>query len=299
MAERRISVKVLLIVAATASTLPAPAAAATERRIVISALDLKDAPVTNLTPADITVREDGVAREVLRVQPATAPLTLALLVDDSAAADAAMADLRTGLTAFLDTLDARNEVAFIEFGERPHVLVEYTRDRVRLKTAVSRLFARAGSGAYFLDAIVDAARGLEKRSPERPVIVSVMTEGVEFSTKAYQPVLDRLFASGAQFHAIVLGGEVEANQAADEMRNRNIVLDEGTRGSGGRRDQLLTSQALAGTLKELAGELDHQWVVTYSRPDALIPPTRVQVEAKREGLTVRARTRMPADTKGQ
>ena len=298
MAERRISVKVLLMAVGIASTLPGLAAAATERTIVISALDQKKAPVTDLTPADITVREDGVAREVLRVQRATTPLTIALLVDDSAAAESAMADVRTGLTAFLDALDARDEVALIEFGERPHVLVDYTRDRARLKNAVGRLFTRDGSGAYFLDAIVDVSRGLEKRAPERAVIVSVMTEGVEFSTRSYQPVLDRLFASGAQLHALVLSGEVQANQAADEMRNRNIVLDEGTRGTGGRRDQLLSSLALGTTLKELASELDHQWVVTYSRPDTLIPPTRVQVEARRDGLTVRARTRMP-QTKAQ
>jgi VWFA-related protein len=290
---RRKSVKVVLIAVLIASTLPASAAAAAEREIVISALDAKKAPVAALAPGDITVREDGVAREVLRIRKATAPLTIALMVDDSAAASPAIADIRSGLQAFIDALDAPHEVALISFGERSTSMVEYTRDRERLKRGVNHVFARPGSGAYFLDAIVDASRGLEKRAPERPVIVAVMTEGLEFANTTYQTVLRRLYASGAAFHALVLSGTARANPSQEEIRNRNIVLDEGTRATGGRRDQLLSSIALTPTLKELAAELQHQWIVTYSRPDSLLMPERVQVEARREGITVRARTKVP------
>jgi hypothetical protein len=229
---------------------------------------------------------------VLRVRKATSPLTIALLIDDSAAASSAVADMRLGLMAFLDALDPKAEVALITFAERSTLLVDYTRDRERLKKGVQRVFSRQGSGAYFLDAISDAARGLEKRAPERPVILSVMTEGVEFSTLTYQTVLERLFASGAQFHALVLGSEVRADPAQDEIRNRNIVLDEGTRGTGGRRDQLLSSISIGPALKDVAADLQHQWVITYARPESLIPPDRVQIETRRPGLTIRGRTRL-------
>lgn len=288
----RKSVKVVLTALITASMLPASAALSAEREIVISVLDANKAPVTELSPSDIVIREDGVAREVLRVRKATAPLTIALLVDDSAAASPAIADIRNGLLAFFDELKGAHDVALITFGDRSTLVVDYTRDQERLKQAVRRLHARQGAGAYFLDALSDAARGLEKREPERPVIVSIMTEGVEFSTDAYQTVLRRLEASGATFHALVITG-AEANQAADEMRNRNLVLDEGTRGTGGRRDLLLSSIGVRSALRELAADLQNQWVVTYSRPDALIPPERIQAEAKREGLTVRGRTKLP------
>lgn len=289
---RRKSVKVVLTTLLIASTLPVLGASAAEQTIVVSVLDPKKQPVEDLAPADLVVREDGVAREVLRVRKATSPLTIALLIDDSAAASAALADLRRGLTSFLDALEPTTEVALITFGERSSLLVDYTRDRERLKKGVTRVFPREGSGAYFLDAIGDAARGLEKRAPERPVIVSVMTEGVEFSNQMYQTVLRRLYDSGAQFHALVLSEEVKADPTQDEVRNRNIVLDEGTRGTGGRRDQLLSSIAVGPALTSLAAELQHQWVVTYARPESLIPPDRVQVEARRPGLEVRARTRL-------
>lgn len=290
---RRNSVKAALIALTLASALPV--FAASDREILVSALDQNGAPVTDLAPSDIGVREDGVAREVLRVRKATEPMTIALLVDDSAAAASSTRDIRVAVTDFFDALDPKHQIALITFGERSALLVDYTRDREQLKQASNRIFARTAAGAYILDAIADASRGLQRRDRGRPVIVAVLTEGIEFSNLTYQTVLRRLYDSGAQFHALVLGTGLQADPALDEVRNRNIVLDEGTRATGGRRDQLLTSIALPGTMKELAAELENQYIVTYARPDALIQPQRVQVEAKRAGLSVRARTRLEQD----
>jgi hypothetical protein len=95
---RRKSVNLLLTASFVASTLPVCVAAAADREIVISVLDQRKLPVEDLSPPDVVVREDGVAREVLRVRKATTPLTIALLLDDSAAASSAMArpDRRRG-----------------------------------------------------------------------------------------------------------------------------------------------------------------------------------------------------------
>ena len=98
-------------------------------------------------------------------------------------------------------------------------------------------------------------------------------------------MLEPLRASGAAFHAITLGRP--SASLSDEMRNRNRVLDEGPRATGGRRDDLLTSMALGRELTLLADELTHQYKVTYARPQSLIPPERVSVAAARPGRTVR------------
>ena len=40
-------------------------------------------------------------------------------------------------------------------------------------------------------------------------------------------------------------------------------------------------------LKQVANELTHQYLVTYGRPDSLIPPERIKITAKRPDIVVR------------
>src|ERR1044071_3129282 len=62
-----------------------PAAAQTgtalHRGLYVSVVDKDGKPVASVAPEDLIVREDGVAREVLRVEPATDSMQVALLVD--------------------------------------------------------------------------------------------------------------------------------------------------------------------------------------------------------------------------
>lgn len=260
------------------------------RNVYVSVVDRNDAPVKGLKAADFVVREDGVAREVLKAEPATAPLQIMLVVDDSAAADPAIRDIREGLNAFVTKLDGKAEIGLITIGERPTSVVELTTSADRVHKGVSRIFARTDSGAYFLEGLSDVTRGFQKREATRPVIVAVVTEGVEFSNLHYTPVLDQLYASRAALHVLSLGRPSDAT--TDEIRNRNMVIAEGTRRTGGRRDQVLANSGLPSRLQHLADELLNQYVVTYGAPDQLIPPEKLDVSVKRPDVTVRARSRV-------
>jgi len=266
------------------------AAGARTRDIHVSVLDSKGLPVKGLTAADFVVREDRTAREVLAAVPATESLRIALLVDDSQAATSMIQPLRESLTAFIDKLQGKAEIALITFGERPTTLVEYTTSVEQLKRGVGRVFARSSAGPYLLEALVEASRGLERREARRPVIVAITIEGIEFSNQHYQQVLEALQRSGATLHVLAVGSP--ADSLTDEMRNRNMTIAEGTAQTGGRREQVLADSGLPDKMRQVADELLNQYVVTYSRPETLIPPERIEVSTTRPGLTVRARTRL-------
>ncbi|MPY88325.1 MAG: VWA domain-containing protein [Luteitalea sp.] len=284
---------VLVITLALAAGLSLPSTALTqpdERALYVSVLNKRNEPVTTLGRDDLIVREDGVAREVLRLSRATQPLQIALLVDNSQAAERDMLNLREGLTSFVDaiTSDGKHELSLVTFGERPTIQLNPTRDVEALHSAVGRLFAVPGSGAYALEAIAATARGFARREATRPVIVLIVTEGVEFSNDHYQTVIDALKRSGAAFYALRLTEHGDADDQRDETRNRNIVLDRGTRETGGRQEILLTTMSVNDELETLAHELVNQYRVVYARPESLIPPERVTVEAKDKDLTARA-----------
>jgi VWFA-related protein len=272
-----------------------PADRASEARAITihaSVLDAKGLPVANLGVEDFAVREDNAAREVLKVGPATEPLHIALLVDDSEAATGAIPHMREALTAFVEAMHDKAQIAIITVGERPTSVTQYTSSLDTLKQGVNRIFARSGSGAYLTEAINEASRGLGKREGTRRAIVALTIEGVEFSNRLASQVLDELDQNGVTLHVIGLG--TSNPRLNDEMRNRNIVLVDGSDRTGGRRDTLVTPMSFPDRLNSLAAELSNQYAITYSRPDTLIPPDRVAVSARQPGLTVRASRRAPA-----
>ncbi len=280
----------LLAIASLSASQQQPAGARTQD-IYVSVVDRKGNAATGLTARDFSVREDGIAREVLRAGPAGEPLDLVLLVDDSQAATPAIPHLRDGLTRFVERMRGKAKIGIVTVGERPTSVVESSTDAAGLKKGIGRIFARPGSGAYLLDGISEVTRGFRARESRRPSIIALTVEGVEFSNLQHEKVVADLLASGATLHVLAIGTPAAAT--ADEMRNRNLVLAQGTELTGGRRDQLMSPMAIEERLQQVAGELLDQYVVTYGRPESLVPPEKVQVTVNKPGLTARARTRLP------
>ncbi len=260
-----------------------------QKALYVSVVDKDGVPVEGVNPDDLVVREDGVAREVLRVEPATDPMQVALLVDNSQAATPAIQYLRDAIGPFIDTLAAKgNEVSFVTLADRPTLVVNATTDGAALKKkGPDRLFAQPGSGMYLLEGLMETTKGFAKNDAPRPVIVSITTEGTEFSNQSYDLVLEALKKAGASYYALVLTEGAEARADSDEVRNRNVVLDRGTRETGGHREIVISNMAVGRALAKIATELVSQVKVTYASPERLIPAEKISVEAKRPGLTAR------------
>ena len=277
----------LLILALLLPVSPVLAQSA-ERTVYASVLDKNDAPVVGMGAAEFVVREDDTAREVLRASAATEPLQIAVLVDTSQAMEEHMLDVRTALRGLFKQVAGKHEIALIGLGERPTVLSDYTRDAARLEKAIGSVFSRSGSGTYILDGIVEAAQGLQRRKAARPHIVVYAATGPEFSERSHQTVLDALREARATLHTLMLNRPGLAMGSREEQELAQAVAN-GTKITGGRREDLLTPMALGDRLQSLANELEHQYQIVYARPARLVPPKTLEVSSKRTGVTVRAR----------
>jgi len=251
----------------------------------VSAVDQKGEPVEGLGPNDFIIREDGAAREVLRVSHAIEPIDIAILVDDSGASEGVMPRVREGLTAFINRMSKGNQIAIIAMADRPTILSDYSSNTTRLLDAVGLLWPRSRSGSTFMDSLYEVARGLERRETPRAVIVPVMTDGGDFVNRHYEQVMPEVKKAGAAIHAVTVGNFMSSD--TDELRNRGRVLAEGTKDTGGQRVNLLTPMAVQSSLERLARELSSQYKVVYGRPESLIPPEKVEVSARRPALTMR------------
>jgi len=149
-----------------------------ERTMYVSAVDAKGEPVEGLGPDAFVVEEDGRRREILRVSKAIDPIDLALLVDNSAAAQRVLIDMRTALSNFVTKMAPGNEIAVIGLADRPTIITDYTSDVKKLSEAV-KIIAMPSSGMTLLDGLMETAKGLKKREGPRAMLVPVVTDGVE------------------------------------------------------------------------------------------------------------------------
>jgi len=264
---------------------PAAAQGPRERTMFVSAVDQKGEPVEGLGQNDFVIREDGAAREVLRVSPAIEPIDIAILVDDSAASNALIPRVREALRAFISKMSMGNQISIIGLADRPTILANYTSNTKLLQDAIGLLWPRTRAGSTLLDAIYEVSRGLEKRDTPRAVIIPVITDGGDFANRQYKQVMDEVKEAGAAIHAITVGDFGATDD--EELRNRSRVLAEGTRTSGGQRVNLLTPMSVQQALDRLGRELASQYKVVYGRPDSLIPPDKIEVSARRPGITMR------------
>jgi len=284
-ARRRLRV---LAAAAAALLLALPSGAQTiEREMFVSVLDQADKPVLTLGVPDFIVREDGRVREVLRARRATDVIEIALLVDTSQALDNQVNDVRKGLEAFIARMRPQAQISIIGLADRPTIYTDYTNSEEQLAKGVGRIFPVQGAGAYLLDAVGEVLKGLEKRKPERSAVVVVYAGGREFSTAAYEPLVDGLKARGTALHVVAIGARTPPDTRTTEGRNRELLFDRGTTETGGRRDNILTSMATTDALESLAAELLGQYRITFARPDALVPPEKTEVAVRPAGLKAR------------
>jgi len=255
-----------------------------EQTMYVSAVDNKGEPVEGLGPDAFVVQEDGRRREILRVSKATDPIDLALLVDNSAAAERPMLDIRTALTNFVAKMAPRNQIAVIGLADRPTIITDYTNDPKKLADAV-KIFAMPSSGMTLLDAIIETSKGLKKREATRAMIVAVVTDGTEFTNYYSRDAVKAMAEAGAQFHLVGIGRFEHSEEMA--IRERSFLLTEGPRGTGGSTTTILASSGLDQALQRLARELSSQYKVVFSRPESLIPPEKTDVSSARPDITMR------------
>ena len=278
-------------VALTASLLAAsrPAvsaqAGARERTLFVSALDNKGIPVPNLGPDAFIVKENGVSREILRVSPATDPIDITVVVDNSSAATDEITFFRSALPNFLTEVARGNTVALVGLADRPTVLVRSTSDAKQLVNRAKGLFAMPSSGMTLLDAMVEVSDGLRKREGTRAAIVAVVTDGTEFTNRYAKDVVESLKKAQAALHLVTIGTFAADTEHA--ARERVFFIAQAPEATGGQHLTMLAPNGLAANLEKIARELSSQYKVVYARPQTLVPPDTVEVTSGQEGLKVR------------
>ena len=294
---RTLSLSALAIVGTLVCSTAAPRALAGEqsggktRDVYVTVTDKAGAPVKSLALTDVTIREDNLSREVLAIGPATAPMRIALLVDNSQASQPITYEIRSGMSGFINAIfkaSPDSTMSLATFGDRPTPVQDFTNAAPILVRAAQKMFPMSGSGAYMTDAVLDAAKALRKDpGPRQMIVVFVEESGQEFSNSGREQVLDALRYSNASLWVVALQSAM-TNTTSQEARDRSALIDEGTAATGGSSLMLLNRVALPTKMLEVAGLLTSQLKITYGRPEQTVPPKKIDIQLTRKDLKLQA-----------
>ena len=269
------------------------------RTVYVTVTDKAGAAVPDLGPADFIVKIGGKPRQVVHVEPATAPLKIALIVDDNGTGI-----FRYGVGKFIEKLQGHAEFAISKVNGQTQKLVGYTTDVRELSEAIALLNARpeTADGGQLLEGIAETAGEFKNARVRRAIIVALTVGGEEHSTLPANHVLDELRKSGAALHVVsVSGSTLRATVAVakpsallGENLNLNEVLGEGPKQSGGTREEVVATSGLASGLQQLAQTLLRgQYAVSYSERADEKSSDRINVALRVPGATLLAPTRIP------
>ena len=265
------------------------------RTVHVTAVDRKEIPVGDSTATDFILREGGDIREIIKVEPATAPLHIAIIVDDSGTGI-----FRVPVANFVNQLLGRAQFAIKHVIGQAVRLVDYTADVERLRNAIMRLGVRAETpeGGRVVEAVFDTAKELSDF--DRPVIVVLTDSHAEYSSLPAHHVMAELQRSGAILHVIAVHRVAQLNPSSvqapkdkpsdllEHQLDINRVLGDGPKQSGGRRVEI---GGLGGSIPEfqaVAAQLKQQYLITYLVPAGEKLNEKLNVSVKRRGVTVRA-----------
>ena len=143
--------------------------------VPVIAADLNGLYVPDLLRADFSLEEDGVKQEIAFFATVTTPFHVVLMLDTSASTEEKLGLIRRAASAFVDQLQAGDQVKLISFDDEVRDLNEFTSDRVVLKAAINK--TKSGHGTKLYDAMDLAFLAL--RSIEGRKAIVLFTDGVD------------------------------------------------------------------------------------------------------------------------
>jgi hypothetical protein len=258
----------------------AGARATITRTFYFVAIDSSGAAVMDLAPADLSVKEGGKDRAVESVKPATAPMDVAVIVDDGGTGA-----FQPAVAEFLNRVQDHGVFSIRLVNTQALRLQDYTSDTNALHAALEKIGKRGRvqpDGDQLLEGVSEAAKELGKRKAARPVIVVFTVFGENHQSIDPENVLRDLKNSAAQLHVMYVTG-AQTGQ----------MLGDGPRQSGGRVDEVPAGGGIIPGAARIAETLLHQMIATYTLPDGVKPADRLAVTINRKGVSLMAPTRIP------
>jgi len=262
----------------------APAAEAANdgvRSVTVAVYTKEAAPVEDLNPDELSIKENGRKQAVLGVERDHRPLDVALILDSSAALGPLYRrDLVDAALDFEKALPEEARLAIWTSGGAPSKIVDFGTDFETADRALKMV--AAGGKNYTLDTVIEASRDLRGERAARRVLVVVTNTDVEAS----KTLIQRAFKIVGRTHVTPMVVLIKAGGKPAQTWDSETLFEKLGEGYGGTYEEILTPMAAAKRLGRVATDLGSQYQVRYT--SGAEKPTFPEVKIKRKGVEIRA-----------
>lgn len=248
--------------------------------VYVSVTEATGRPLTGLTPDDFEVLEDGTPQKIGAFAAGEFPLRVAVAIDRSfSMAGEPLRASKRGARAFLSALRPDDESVILGIGSKVGMVAEHTRSREWQAAAVDALDAWGTTPLH--DAVMQAVDATDAAKGRRAVVI--VSDGDDrYSETPGSTVVERARRANVLIYPVALG------------KTRPVLFEELATVTGGQSFHVRDSRRLEETLRTIADDLHHQYLLGYTPSRAFTPEARnewrrITVRVKRPGVTVRAR----------
>lgn len=217
--------------------------------------------ITDLTEANFRVFEDGVEQKVSYFSKQDAPISVGLVFDSSGSMTRKIRKSAEAAAAFFKTANAGDEFFLIEFGERPKLVMPFTRDsdEIYRKIVQSRPFGRTS----LIDAIHLALVQMKNARNARKAIVILSDGGDNRSRLTRREIKGALIESDVQMYAMGIFDPEAVAKHTPEEENGPRLLDELAAQTGGRVYPVDNLDDLESISSTLGNALRNEYLLGY------------------------------------
>jgi Ca-activated chloride channel homolog len=230
-------------------------------RMQVSVVDKKGTFVPELKAPNFRVWENGVPQIIAAFTGEDIPISVGLVVDNSASMKSKRPRVNEAALDFVKTSNPQDEVFVVNFNDEYYLDMDtdFTNDQNVLKAALERIDSRGGTALY--DAILGSISHLRKGTKDKRVLL-VVTDGEDRDS---QNTLDETVQKAQQSNTMIyaVGLYTKGDDSPGEIRGGEKALKALTQATGGEVFFPKTIEEVDQICQRIAQDIREQYTIGY------------------------------------
>jgi len=214
--------------------------------------------LTDLHQSDFKVFENGVPQEIKVFRLEDAPVSLGLIIDNSASMRSKRAQVAAALLTLVHASNPEDEEFVMNFSERPVMAQDFTQDIQKLESTLGKIDSNGPTAMR--DALSMGLEHLKRLAKNDKKVLLVVTDGEDNSSVETLTRLSReAQQSGVLIYAIGLLNDDDERETIRAKRDLDML----TRETGGEVFYPKELSEVDGIARHVAHDLRNQYTIAY------------------------------------